>query len=101
MNQIHEIYRVVGFEIVAPFVLRVDFDDGTSQEINFEPVLEGEMYGPLQDLALFNQVKIEPDFQTLVWPNDADFDPETLHNWPRYQDEMIRMAKSWAVTVAR
>jgi hypothetical protein len=19
---------------------------------------------------------------TLVWPNDADFDPSTLHDWP-------------------
>jgi len=30
-----------------------------------------------------------------VWPNDADFDPETLHDWPKYAKEMQRMARRW------
>ena len=101
MGTIHEIFQVVGFEIVGPFILHVEFDDGSSQEIDFRPVLAGEMYGPLQDLDLFNQVRIESDFHTLVWPNDADFDPETLRNWPRYKDEMIRTAQSWALAATR
>ena len=54
------------------------------------------MYGPLQDEGVFEQVEIDPEVHTLVWPNGADFDPETLHNWPRYAEEMERMAKEWA-----
>jgi hypothetical protein len=38
----HEIHRVVSFEKVAPFTLRVGFDDGISQVIDFHPVLKGE-----------------------------------------------------------
>jgi len=92
----HPIYRVVAFEIVGPYTLRVVFDDGTEQVIDFRSVLEGPLYGPLRDEGLFNQVEIDPEVHTLVWPNGADFDPETLHDWPKYEEEMKRMAKRWA-----
>jgi len=94
----HSIYRVVGFEITGAYTLRITFDDGLVQEINFEPVLEGPVYGLLRDERLFEQVSIDPEVHTLVCPNGADFDPETLHNWPKYADEMKRMAKRWATT---
>jgi hypothetical protein len=97
----HAIYRVIGFEIIAPYVLRVKFDDGEEREIDFRPVLSGEIYGALQDEKLFNQVEVDPEVHTLVWPNGADFDPETLHEWPKYVEEMKRMAKQWAPEQAK
>ena len=33
----HPIYGVVSFEIQAPYTLRVCFDDGTDQVIDFQP----------------------------------------------------------------
>jgi hypothetical protein len=75
------IYRVTAFEIVEPFVLRVRFDDETQQQVDLRPVLRGELYGPLRDPAMFERVAIDPEAQTLVWPNGADFDPTTLHDW--------------------
>ncbi len=92
----HAIYRVIEFEIVGPYTLRIVFDDGTEKIIDFYPVLKGPLYGPLQDENLFNQVEIDPEAHTLIWPNGADFDPETLHDWPKYAEEMKRMAKRWA-----
>jgi hypothetical protein len=80
----HLIFRVTSFEIVAPYTLRVGFDDGVERTIWFRPVLAGELFGPLRDLSLFNQVQIDPEVHTLVWPNGADFDPATLHDWPEY-----------------
>ncbi len=91
----HPVYRVVGFEIAGPYTLQVKFDDGAKQVIDFRPVLEGELFGSLQDEGLFNQVEIDPEVHTLVWPNGADFDPATLHDWPKYVDEIKRMAKDW------
>jgi len=73
----HPIYRVVSYEIVAPYTVRVRFDDATLQTINFEPVLAGELYAPLSDLKLFNLVSIDSEVHTLVWPNGADFDPDS------------------------
>ncbi|MCZ6679358.1 MAG: DUF2442 domain-containing protein [Candidatus Poribacteria bacterium] len=83
----HPIYRVMGFEIVGQYTLRVEFDDATEQVIDFQPILEGALYGPLRDEGLFNQVEIDPEVHTLVWPNGADFDPETLHDWPKYAED--------------
>ncbi len=97
----HPIYRVVGFEIVGPYTLRVEFDDGQEQVIDFEAVLAGELYGPLRDEKLFNQVEIDPEVHTLIWPNGADFDPATLHDWPEYLEEMGRMAREWRTAKAR
>jgi len=91
----HPIYRVVNFEIVAPYTLLVRFDDQTAQTINFEPALAGELYAPLRDLKLFNQVSIDPEVHTLVWPNGADFDPATLHDWPLYERAVRERAKRW------
>lgn len=78
----HSIHRVESFEIVGPYKLRLRFDDNTEQTIDFQPVLAGDLYGPLRDLELFNRVSIDPEVHTLVWPNAADFDPTTLHDWP-------------------
>ena len=89
----HGIYRVVSCEIVAPLTLKLRFDDETTQTINFEPVLFGELYAPLRDETLFNQVKIDAEVQTIVWPNGADFEPATLHDWPELADELIHRAR--------
>ena len=94
----HEIYRVRSFEKIAPFTLRIKFDDDTSQTIDFRPVLEGELFGPLKDPTLFAQVCIDPEVHTLVWPNGADFDPAILHNWPEAGLALKALATQWAVT---
>jgi hypothetical protein len=91
----HPIYRVESFEIIAPYTLRVCFDDNTEQTIDFQPVLAGQMYSPLKELSLFNQVKIDPEVKTLVWPNGADFDPATLHDWPEQAEAMKATAQYW------
>ena len=91
----HPIYRVVSFQIVAPYTLRVRFDDATVQTINFEPVLAGELYAPLSDLQLFNRARIDPEAHTLVWPSGADFDPATLHDWPLHEQAIGERARRW------
>ena len=92
---LHPIYRVHSFEIMGPYTLRVQFDDRTDQIIDFEPVLAGELLGPLRDLSLFKQVRIDPEVHTLVWPNGADFDPATLHDWPNYVEALAARARRW------
>ncbi len=89
----HSIHRVCGFRIVAPYTLRVTFDDGTDQVIDFRGILVGELYGPLRNVRLFNQVAIDPEVHTLVWPNGADFDPATLYDWPAHAELMTAWAE--------
>lgn len=92
----HPLYDVTAFEIVGPYTLRVSFDDNTEQTINFEPVLHGEIYRPLRDLEVFNQVRLDAETRTLVWPNGTDFDPWLLHEWPNQADALIARVNKWA-----
>ena len=91
----HPIYRVVGFKIVAPYTLEISFDDATVQTIDFRSVLLGELYAPLNDVKVFDGVTIDPEIHTLVWPNGADFDPATLHDWPMLAEALCERARGW------
>jgi hypothetical protein len=91
----HPIHRVAHFSIVGPFTLAVAFTDGTEQRIDFRPVLHGNLFGPLRDLATFNAVTLDSEVGTLTWPNGADFDPTTLHDWPTVSDELSARARAW------
>jgi len=93
----HPIYRVTTVEILDGYMLRVSFTDGFAREIDLEPILEGELYGPLRDPSLFERVTVDPEVHTLVWPNGADFDPATLHDWPLHEASMRALARSWAL----
>jgi len=95
---LHPIFRVESFEIIGPYTLRICFDDETVQTIDFRPILAGELYGPLRDVSLFDQVRIDPEVRTLVWPNGADFDPATLHDWPEQVAALTALARQWDLT---
>jgi hypothetical protein len=91
----HPIHRVARFEIIGPCTLSVAFADGTTQEIDFRPVLRGALFGPLRDPAVFNSVVLDEEVGTLTWPNGADFDPATLHEWPSAGAELAARARTW------
>lgn len=91
----HKLYKVIDYRVLEPYVIWVKFDDASEQIINLEPVLYGEMWGALREPTFFNQVTIDPIARTLSWPNGADFDAETLRNWPNYKDELAIRAQSW------
>ncbi len=97
--QDYKLYDVTNFEIMVDYTLRLEFDDGTEQVIDFEPILLGPIFGPLRELEIFNQVRLDAELGTLVWPTGADIDPTVLHNWPQHVDAIIaRRRKLFAVT---
>lgn len=96
----HPLVDVVEFTQVGTYRLRVRFDDGVEQTIDFEPVLAGDVFGRLRDPAVFAQVRIDPEVRNLVWPNGAEFDPWTLHEWPAVVDELRARAQAWLERVA-
>jgi hypothetical protein len=91
----HPIYKVSSFQKVAPYILRVRFNDRTERTIDFHPILVGELFGPLQDLKLFNRVRIDSEVHTLVWPNGTDFDPANLHDWQAYVRAFSAVSHRW------
>jgi len=57
-HMMHYIHHVEACLIVGPYTLAVTFGDRLRQVINFRPVLRGELFGPLRDIEMFNQVRL-------------------------------------------
>ena len=79
----HMNYDVIEAEYVSGFVVRLRFRDGTVGEVDLQAELTGPIFEPLRNLEFFRQFRVHPEFHTLVWPNDADFAPEFLHQRAR------------------
>src|SRR5436190_10576189 len=62
-------------------VLEITFLNGKKGVVDFWPHIAGKggLLKPLESVAFFKQVKVQPEFKTLVWPNDADWDPDILY----------------------
>ena len=89
----HPIYRIVEVTVLPPYSLKLLFDDWVSLTVDLEPILAGELYGPLRDPVVFAQVALDPEVHTVVWPCGADFDPATLHDWPEHEASFRAAAK--------
>jgi hypothetical protein len=45
-------------------------------------------------------VRIYPEVHTLIWPDGADFDPATLHDWPKHAEALATRARQWELAHA-
>lgn len=63
---------------IEDFKLWVAFDDGTSGEVDLEDKLSGSVFEPLKQVSFFSRVAVDPELETVVWPNGADLAPEFL-----------------------
>lgn len=95
----HKIVKINTVEIIAPYTLRLRFNDGSVRTIDLETMLYGELFGPLRDLSLFNQCTLDKETGTIVWPNGADFDPATLYDWDKNKEELYQRAQQWKTSV--
>jgi hypothetical protein len=68
---------VIGVIPSDNYKLILTFDSGEKRLFNMIPYLNHGIFSELQDVDLFNTVKI--DFDTISWDNDADLDPEILY----------------------
>lgn len=59
--------------------LRLEFNDGTTKDVDLSGELHGEVFEPLKDIGFFRRVAVNPETGTVEWPNGADFAPEFLH----------------------
>ena len=67
--------------------------DASTYRIDWKVVNRFRLF---RDPALFKRVALDPEVHTIVWPNGADFDPATLHDWPEHRDAFEASARQWA-----
>ena len=64
---------------VHDYVIRFRFNDGAEGEFDFRDHLWGEVFEPLLVIDDFIAFHIDPDMETIVWENGADFAPEFIY----------------------
>ncbi len=71
--------HVTDVRLTKAYELRVTFSDGVVKEVDLAKELYGEVFEPLKDPELFKQVRVNPETNTIEWPNGTDFAPEFLY----------------------
>ena len=77
------------------YVLLLTFADGTSREIDFEPLMRNPM-----SVEVFRSFVVDDDSGTLVWPNGRDIAPDMLYYGLKpawMEEEEAKHAKKRAV----
>ena len=71
-------WRVSAVEIVAPWRLRVRFNDGVEGEVAFEPSFFQGVFAHLADTDAFAQVEVVHG--AVTWPGELDLAPDAMHD---------------------
>lgn len=76
-----EIIKVTDVQPLEGHRIRATFSDGAVKEIDLSEVLErGSVFALIRDRRdIFEQVRINPETQTVEWPDGVDLDPEVLY----------------------
>jgi uncharacterized protein DUF2442 len=71
---------VTAVEVIGDYELRLTFDDGTVGDVSFSHREWTGVFEPLRDPVRFAKVQVDPQFATIVWPEDGlDMAPEPLY----------------------
>ncbi|MBU9711686.1 DUF2442 domain-containing protein [Evansella tamaricis] len=72
--------EVIDVKVIKHYKLLVTFDNRVRKIVNIEPFIKGPMFQPLTRKEFFREVMVDREAGTIVWPNEADIDPEVLYN---------------------
>jgi hypothetical protein len=76
-----DIPHVIEVDVVGDHRLHLSFDDGVGGELDLSGWEWRGVFEPLAEPTYFGRVELDRELGTIVWPNGADFAPETLHAW--------------------
>ena len=74
------ILQVLEAEYLHDFVIWLRFNDSSEGEVDLEEELYGEVFSSLKDVEEFKRFHVDPEMNTVVWDNGADFAPEFLRD---------------------
>ena len=71
--------KLLEARVVTGVKVWLRFSDGTEGRIDLGAELHGPVFEPLRDPGFFAQLRVDPELDTIAWPNGADFAPEFLY----------------------
>ena len=76
--------EVVKAEYVSGYRIKLWFNNHVTKIVDLQSSLKGCVFEPLKDLAQFQLFKVK--YNTIEWPNGADFAPEYLYDLPACEE---------------
>lgn len=71
---------VVQVKPLDGYRLYLRFEDGREGEVDIAQLIEFRgVFAPLREKPVFNQVRVDADLGTIVWPGGGDLDPDVLY----------------------
>ena len=71
---------IIAVEPRDDYRLYLRFEDGAAGEVDIAVLVEFRgVFAPLRDKVVFDQVSVDANLGTVVWPNGADIDPDVLY----------------------
>lgn len=64
--------KIKSVSTVDDRTLLVEFENGIKKKYDISPLLEKELFAPLNDPALFRAVKVDQGGYGIVWNSDID-----------------------------
>lgn len=77
--------EVIKAEYIADYRIKLWFNNQVTKIVDLQSSLHGRMFEPLKDMNLFKSFTIK--YNTIEWPNGADFAPEFLYELPDCSEE--------------
>jgi hypothetical protein len=68
---------IIAVEPLPEYSLLLTFEDGQKRIFNVTPYLEKSTFKALNDIYVFQSVRVK--FDSIEWNNGADLDPEMLY----------------------
>jgi hypothetical protein len=84
---------VKSVKCVSEYRLLLTFEDGVRKLVDLKSHLDGEIFKPLKDINYFKKVSVNPDLDTIVWENNADFSPDFLYEIGKVVEEKSTLKK--------
>jgi len=76
-----EIINVTDVEPLEGLRICATFSDGAVKEIDLSDLMaRGGVFAPIREhREVFEKVRVNPETQTVEWPEEVDLDPEVLY----------------------
>jgi hypothetical protein len=88
--------HICGARHLRDFKVEVTFNDGRRGVADLRDSLIGKVFEPLRDVKVFGQLRVDPELDTIVWPNGADFAPEFIYFQAfKHEPDLQERFKSW------
>ncbi len=74
--------KLISAKPLDGYRVELKFDNGVLSEVDLKDRFAGRggLFIELRDPEYFRQVRVDPELQTIVWPNGIDICPDVLYS---------------------